>query len=358
MASNQPEKDQEIRWEDLTWEEILQANDERKLFDDDLPKHTSSMESFSAPSSNGREVNLESWQACAGFLVDIPKLNSFVYYFPQGHMEHVPEVLLHPVRYSSFLCRVADVSFHAHPQTDQVFVKFHLEPWITDGYPNPNPNPNPIQMGGNDNDIVSYVKVLTKTDVSHVTKYLVVTSAFRDCIFSQFPKTTRQYILLTDIHGKIWEIMLQSKDFPSYCRLTYGWFKFAETKNLNEGDSIVFMLKKSTNEYFVGIRRAVINTPISVKDVEDAIDKVRNMKSFEVVYYPIQGLPEFVVPKEKVDAALHVHWRREMSVKIAYEYFEGSMPEKRWYYGHILKDVNLIEMDGFCPKSSWRMLQV
>ena len=60
------------------------------------------------------------------------------------------------------------------------------------------------------------------------------------------------------------------------------------------------MLKKLTNEYFVGIRRDVINTPISAKDIEDAIEKARNMKSFEVVYYPILGLPEFVVPVKKV----------------------------------------------------------
>ena len=44
-----------------------------------------------------------------------------------------------------------------------------------------------------------------------------------------------------------------------------------------------------------------------------------------------------------------------MKIRIAFE-SEGK-PEKSWYYGRILKDVNL-ERDGFCSESSWRMLQV
>ncbi|CAO2813389.1 unnamed protein product [Amaranthus hypochondriacus] len=348
-TSNQPEKD-----EGLTWEDILNAMNYYEICDQ-----------LGSSSSNEREIDQEMGRHIAGNLVDIPKLNSLVYYFPQGHIEHVQEGVLHPVRYGSFLCRVANVSFHADPQTDQVFVKFLLEPWITNGYPNPNPNPSPnpspIQMGGNDNnDIVSFVKVLSNTDVSHVARHLLVTDVFRKCIFSQFPKSIKvnQYILVNDIHGTSWKIMFHSLGFPTYCtRLTHGWYDFVKIKNLIAGDSIIFMLKKSTNEYFVGIRRTVLNKPISVKDVEDAIEKVRNMKSFEVVYYPNLGLPEFVVPKEKVDDALHVHWRRKMSVKIAYEDFRCTTPVKRWFYGYILKEVNL-KKDWFWPKSSWRMLQV
>lgn len=36
----------------------------------------------------------ELWKACAGPLVDIPKMRERVYYFPQGHMEQVSILLL------------------------------------------------------------------------------------------------------------------------------------------------------------------------------------------------------------------------------------------------------------------------
>ena len=114
-----------------------------------------------------REVDQEIWQACAGILVDIPKVNSLVYYFPQGHMEHASslpnECALLLQYYGSVLCRrVANVSYHANPHTDQVFVKFLLKQWNTD-----DPISNRIQMGNN--DIVSFVKVLSKKrDIRHL----------------------------------------------------------------------------------------------------------------------------------------------------------------------------------------------
>lgn len=35
------------------------------------------------------ELYAELWKACAGPLVDVPRVNERVYYFPQGHMEQV-----------------------------------------------------------------------------------------------------------------------------------------------------------------------------------------------------------------------------------------------------------------------------
>lgn len=35
----------------------------------------------------------ELWKACAGPLVDVPKIKERVYYFPQGHMEQVSNIL-------------------------------------------------------------------------------------------------------------------------------------------------------------------------------------------------------------------------------------------------------------------------
>ncbi|CAO2813384.1 unnamed protein product [Amaranthus hypochondriacus] len=120
-----------------------------------------------------------------------------------------------------------------------------------------------------------------------------------------------------------------------------GWYDFEKIKNLTPGDSIVFMLNKSTNECHVRIRRVVIKIPISAKDVKDAIKKARKMKSFEVVYYPIVGLAEFVVPKVKVDNAWCFDWRREMPVMFPLE-LGGHEPIQWWRNGRLL-NIELIK---------------
>lgn len=64
-----------------------------------------------APSS--AEVSMELWHACAGPLISLPKKGSIVVYFPQGHLEQMPE---HPpVVYDlppHVFCRVIDVKLH------------------------------------------------------------------------------------------------------------------------------------------------------------------------------------------------------------------------------------------------------
>jgi len=37
----------------------------------------------------GDDLYTELWRACAGPLVEVPRLGERVYYFPQGHMEQV-----------------------------------------------------------------------------------------------------------------------------------------------------------------------------------------------------------------------------------------------------------------------------
>ena len=90
------------------------------------------------------------------------------------------------------------------------------------------------------------------------------------------------------------KLCLTQKRSPGSVRSVMVGLILLKKKNLR-----IFILKNSSSEYYVGIRRVVINRPISGKYIEDAIEKVRNMKNFEVIYYPILGLPEFVVPAEK-----------------------------------------------------------
>ncbi|CAO2813391.1 unnamed protein product [Amaranthus hypochondriacus] len=336
------------------------------------PSILPSSSSSSSPSPYEPEIDQEIWQACAGYLVDIPKLNSLVYYFPQEHMEHVlnydnpnpnpnlnPNPNPNPICCGSFLCRVMNVSFLADPQTDQVFVKFLLQPCITDNSnPNPDPNPNPYPDPNpnpypDPNRVFSCVKIL-----SNITKYFYyVDTPLRENIFTRIPKNESQNIMLTDIHGNIWDIMLDSTNF-----FTCGWTEFVEAKNLTPGDAFVFIRKKSSNdgndEYYIGIRKGVVNTGIRVEDIEDAIEKARNMESFEIVYYPLLGFPEFVVPKVKVDNAQRISWRCEMLVKFWHEFGVYGVPIKCRHTGTVLNIVHRENDVSNWPDSWWRVLQV
>ncbi|CAO2813385.1 unnamed protein product [Amaranthus hypochondriacus] len=314
------------------------------------------MASSSSSSNQEREVNQELWQACAGVDVDVPKLNSLVYYFPKDHFDHSSSSL-DEFACGSFLCRVTNVSFHANPQTDQVFVKFLLQPCNIDDpskNPDPNPNPNPIQNQIHNNATFTLVKVLSMSDIQDG---LFVTKALGDNIFSKLPQNPPEIIRWIDVHGKIWNIMLQLKDGKlRRCCYAGGWCNFAKIKNLTPRDSIVFLLNKSTNECHVGIRRAVINRPISGKDIKDAIKKAQEMKSFEVVYYPIVGFPEFVVSKVKVDNARRIVWRCNMPVMFPCE-FGGLGPIKQWHNGRLL-NIKPLKWWHNWPDSWWRVLEV
>lgn len=67
----------------------------------------------SATASSLPSVSMELWHACAGPLISLPKKGSAVVYFPQGHVEHLPD---HPaVAYDlppHVFCRVLDVKLH------------------------------------------------------------------------------------------------------------------------------------------------------------------------------------------------------------------------------------------------------
>lgn len=88
--------------------------------EDETPSSDSSASSWcsapalsaSAPAS-ASSVCLELWHACAGPLISLPKKNSVVVYFPQGHMEQVPDFPLAACDLPSHVfCRVVDVKLH------------------------------------------------------------------------------------------------------------------------------------------------------------------------------------------------------------------------------------------------------
>ena len=69
--------------------------------------------SGSGSGSTTSSVCLELWHACAGPLISLPKRGSVVVYFPQGHLEQLPDLPLAVYDLPPHVfCRVVDVKLH------------------------------------------------------------------------------------------------------------------------------------------------------------------------------------------------------------------------------------------------------
>ncbi|KAL0369657.1 UNVERIFIED_CONTAM: Auxin response factor 16 [Sesamum angustifolium] len=78
-----------------------------------------------------KSLDSELWHACAGGMVQMPPVNSKVFYFPQGHAEHTLTTVdfgALPKIPPLILCRVAAVKYLADPETDEVYAKIRLIP--------------------------------------------------------------------------------------------------------------------------------------------------------------------------------------------------------------------------------------
>ncbi|ESW08189.1 hypothetical protein PHAVU_009G026200 [Phaseolus vulgaris] len=336
------------------------------------------------------------WQACAGPSVEIPKPNSMVYYFAQGHFDQAsspPRNVSSAVLARPFVtCNVVAVRFLADPLTDEVFAKMVLQPvanvFAAAAAPLHNHAAAPPQK--DDKEVVSFAKILTPSDANNGGGFSVP----RFCADSIFPPLDYdedppvQNLSVTDVHGFTWEFRHIFRGTPRRHLLTTGWSTFVNNKKLVAGDSVLFM-KNADKRLLVGIRRATRFAPgrgscvklrlideeeeeeeekeevrgvfsrdgkgkLSAKEVVEAAElAVRNMQ-FEVVYYPKAGWSEFVVKTEVVDAAMRIAWRDGMRVKMSVETDDSS--RTTWFQGTV-SAVSYQENGQWCS-SPWRMLQV
>lgn len=332
-----------------------------------------------------REIKREIWKACAGSLIQTSMVNSIVYYFPEGHIQQASS----PVSISGvmnlknyYVCRVLELSFLADPDTDEVFVKYRLQPLenITNFVLQNSEKNNVVE--NKKNDVVSFAKVLTPSDANNGGGFSVprfcADKIFPPLDFTADPPV--QKITITDMHGEGWDFRHIYRGTPRRHLLTTGWSKFVNSKKLIAGDSVVFIMDESNGGLFVGIRRAVkmsnedvsgwglIPKPpstsgsgggfsrahrgrVPAEAIVEAVQKAENGMEFEVVYYPRAGLPEFVIGVEKVQM---YQWDIGMRVKMAQESEDGS--RLTWYNGTV---------SGFlCNKNPalggplWRVLKV
>ncbi|XVE79768.1 hypothetical protein DITRI_Ditri14bG0083100 [Diplodiscus trichospermus] len=360
-----------------------------------------------------KSLDPQLWHACAGSMVQIPPVNSKVFYFPQGHAEHsfsAVDFSSAPQIPALVLCGVASVKFMADADTDEVYAKIMLVPLpnserdLDDGAV--------LGGGSNGSDNVekpaSFAKTLTQSDANNGGGFSVP----RYCAETIFPRLDYtadppvQTVIAKDVHGEIWKFRHIYRGTPRRHLLTTGWSTFVNQKKLVAGDSIVF-LRAENGDLYVGIRRAkrgIGNGPESggtpawnsglgngncgpyggfsafLREDESKIIRNGNLgcgnlrgkgkvrpeavleavtlaaggQPFEVVYYPRASTPEFCVKASAVRAAMRIPWCSGMRFKMAFETEDSSRIS--WFMGTI-SSVQVADPIRW-PNSPWRLLQV
>lgn len=172
------------------------------------------------------------WHACAGAMVQMPNMNSKVFYFPQGHAEHANEKInfqKFPFVPSLILCRVSNIKFLADDDTDEVYAKIRLVPL----------QKNECDFEENDcgfdksetQDIkpASFSKTLTQSDANNGGGFSVP----RYCAETIFPKLDYsanppvQTLTVKDVHGVVWKFRHIYRGTPRrhlltlYCKFSF-----------------------------------------------------------------------------------------------------------------------------------------
>ncbi|XP_020595729.1 auxin response factor 9-like [Phalaenopsis equestris] len=309
----------------------------------------------------------ELWRACAGPLVEIPRVGERVYYFPQGHMEQLEastnqeldqRIPFFPLP-SKILCRVLNIELRAEAETDEVYAQIALlpesdqtEPKTTDQC-SPEPE-RPV--------VHSFCKILTASDTSTHGGFSVLRRHANDCIppLDMSQPTPTQELSATDLHGFEWRFKHIYRGQPRRHLLTTGWSTFVTSKKLVAGDAFVF-LRGENRELRVGVKRLARHKstiPSSVISrhsmhlgvLATASHAVMTQTMFTVCYKPRTS--QFIIGVNKYLEAINNGFSLGMRFKMR---FEGEdVPEKR-YTGTI---VGVGDLSSQWEGSKWRQMKV
>ncbi|XP_031505175.1 auxin response factor 10-like [Nymphaea colorata] len=242
-----------------------------------MTNNLDSSNSFIVGKDGERCLDPQLWHACAGGMVQMHKVNTKVYYFPQGHAEHAGGSFELPpsLKMPPFIpCKIGDVKFLADRETDEVFVKLKLFPLspMVDGFGGAEEEDSFSENSGLDVDKpTSFAKTLTQSDANNGGGFSVP----RYCAETIFPKLDYsndppvQTVLAKDVHGEVWKFRHIYRGTPRRHLLTTGWSTFVNQKKLVAGDSIVF-LRTANGELCVGVRRSARLTGDSPSSVASA----------------------------------------------------------------------------------------
>ncbi|RAL48569.1 hypothetical protein DM860_000889 [Cuscuta australis] len=139
-------------------------------------------------SSEKNCVDSQLWHACVGGMVQMPPVNSNVFYFPQGHAEHAlssVDFSMLPKVPALILCRVDAVKYLSDLETDEVFAKIRLVPI---GNNNDRDLDDAVKgrssLSEASNKPTSFAKTLTQSDANNEGGFLVP----RYCAETIFPR--------------------------------------------------------------------------------------------------------------------------------------------------------------------------
>ncbi|GFZ16388.1 auxin response factor 9 [Actinidia rufa] len=295
-----------------------------------FPQHN-----LSAEGLGGDDLYTELWRACAGPLVDVPRIQERVFYFPQGHMEQAEQDTEEVYAQITLL-----------PEPDQT------EPKSPDSWPSELPRPT----------IYSFCKVLTASDTSTHGGFSVLRKHANECLPSldMSQPTPTQELISRDLHGLEWRFKHIFRGQPRRHLLTTGWSTFVTSKRLVAGDTFVF-LRGENGDLRVGVRRVArqqSSMPTSVISshsmhlgvLATASHAVATQTLFVVYYKPRTS--QFIVGLNKyLDAVNH-----ESAVGMRFQMrFEGEDSPERRFTGTI---VGIEDLSSHWKNSKWRSLKV
>ncbi|XP_064985008.1 auxin response factor 11-like [Musa acuminata AAA Group] len=309
----------------------------------------------------------ELWRACAGPLVEVPRADDRVFYFPQGHIEQLEastnqelnqQIPLFNLPYK-ILCRVVDVRLKADPETDEVFAQIVLLPEAdqrepTNSEPRLPEQPRPT--------VYSFCKILTASDTSTHGGFSVLRRHATECLppLDMSQQTPTQELVAKDLHNFEWRFKHIYRGQPRRHLLTTGWSTFVTSKRLAAGDAFVF-LRGENGELRVGVRclaRQRSAIPASVISSQSmhlgvlaaASHAVTTNTLFTVYYKPRTS--QFIISVNKYSKALQEGYTLGTRFKMR---FEGEdVPEKR-FSGTV---IGIEDCSSQWTGSKWRSLKV
>ncbi|KFK35371.1 hypothetical protein AALP_AA5G276400 [Arabis alpina] len=319
-------------------------------------------------SSYDDQLYIELWKACAGPLVEVPRAEERVFYFPQGHMEQlvastnqgiesdqIPDFNLPP----KILCRVLSVMLKAEHETDEVYAQITLQPEEDQSEPTSLDPPvdEPIKQVFH-----SFVKILTASDTSTHGGFSVLRKHATECLpgLDMTQATPTQELVTRDLHGFEWRFKHIFRGQPRRHLLTTGWSTFVSSKRLVAGDAFVF-LRGENGDLRVGVRRlarhqstmptSVISSQSMHLGVLATASHAVSTKTLFVVFYKPR-ISQFIVGVNKYMEAM----KHGFSLGIRFRMrFEGEESPERIFTGTI---VGSGDLSSQWPASKWRSLQV
>ncbi|GAB2209686.1 hypothetical protein Droror1_Dr00026907, partial [Drosera rotundifolia] len=157
------------------------------------------------------DLYVELWKACAGPMVDVPRVGEKVYYFPQGHLEQLEASTNQELNQRihlfnlpcKILCRIVDIRLLAEQETDEVYSQITLHPELDQTEPK-KPDPCPPELPRP--NVHSFSKVLTASDTSTHGGFSVLRKHANGCLppLDMSQPIPTQELVAKDLHGYVW----------------------------------------------------------------------------------------------------------------------------------------------------------